>query len=256
MIKLGSTLPGGIPEGLVRDLAPLGRAVRATMPALAQKVLGDPALVDAALRSFDAALRREWPTRRIRALIDKRGGEVVKHSDRDFAPLKKRLDHRDARVRRADQVIPDGRALVEGWSTVATDLITSVRNGIQVGLRRDIVHAVENDWTPDQLAASWRSRKIPLNFGTLEGRTQVIAHHQLRTLQADIQSTRAQAVGVERFFWRTQGDDDVRDAHEDLMDLDFAYSDPPDEGLPGQPVNCRCWAESVISDAFLSELGL
>ena len=106
------------------------------------------------------------------------------------------------------------------------------------------------------VAAKWRAEGIPVEFGTLEGRTKVIAQHQIATIHAEVQRERAKSVGVTEFYWRTQGDAKVRESHAALADTRHRYDDPPDEGLPGTPVNCRCWAESVIPDELLGNFGV
>ena len=42
--------------------------------------------------------------------------------------------------------------------------------------------------------------------------------------------------------------DRVRDEHQELEGETFSYDDPPSEGLPGQPVLCRCFAEPVLDE--------
>lgn len=251
MIKIGSALAEGIPNGLVRDLAPMARAIRATMPALARRALeGDSG---DALRRLEAALQLQWSNARISRLVEKRGAQVVAASDRDWAPLRRAISRDSARV---DQELPDGLALLQRWVADAASEITSVRSSVIPGLQRDILHAVEHGWSPEQLATAWRKRNIPLLWGTLEGRTKAIAHNQLRALQSKVQRERARAVGVREFDWRTKGDSRVRPEHQRLEGTRHEYDDPPSEGLPGEPHGCRCWAESVVTAEVLGNLGI
>jgi SPP1 gp7 family putative phage head morphogenesis protein len=50
------------------------------------------------------------------------------------------------------------------------------------------------------------------------------------------------------------GDERVRDEHEGLDGEQFDYDDLPSEGLPGEPIQCRCYAEPVLS-AILDDTG-
>jgi SPP1 gp7 family putative phage head morphogenesis protein len=252
VLRIGSQLPDAIPETLVRGLAPMARQIRATMPALAEKAIASGP--DNALRSLDSALKSSWPASKIEALVVKQGQKVLDRSNRDWAPLRQVLDGR--RHRRDQPKMPDGRRLLAEWAKESTKRITSVRNSVVPGLRRDILHAIEHDWSPEQLMRAWVGRKIPLKWGTLEGRSRVIAHTELRTLQADIQRERATAVGVEQFRWITQNDGRVRDHHLELHETTHDYASPPAIGLPGTEPNCRCWMESIITDAFLANLGV
>jgi SPP1 gp7 family putative phage head morphogenesis protein len=53
------------------------------------------------------------------------------------------------------------------------------------------------------------------------------------------------------YIWRTQQDDKVRDLHRELEGKTFNMDDPPVSGTsgfkgnPGEPANCRCYAEPV-----------
>jgi SPP1 gp7 family putative phage head morphogenesis protein len=222
--------------------------VRATLPQIV--TLGD-------VRGLGASLRDAWPDARIRAIVDKIGKKAEAHGSRPWRGLA-----RISRASRGDapKVRPrreyDGASLVDAWSRDATNLITSVRDDVAAGMRADVVAALEAGTPASTVSAKWIAEGIPVQFGTLEGRATVIARHQLSVLHARVQSERARAVGVAQFTWRTQGDDAVRDEHRSLEGSIHSYRSPPGIGLPGEPVNCRCWAESVISDELASELGI
>lgn len=210
-----------------------------------------PAVVtpDAA-RRLGQALRERWTDERIERLLQGIGRRAEVSASRAWQGLERRSPVR------GDAAGYDAEDLVAAWSRRAAALITSVRDGAAEAMRRDVLQALERGDDPAKLAAGWRRRGIPVLRGTLEGRVKVIAQHQLTTLHAEVQRQRARSLGVVEFFWRTQGDEDVRDVHQSLADRVFAYADPPSEGLPGQPVNCRCWAESVIPDGLLGGFGV
>lgn len=230
---------------LERVLGRMIDQVRATLPRL--HTLGD-------VRAFGAALRRRWPQQRIRAIVTGIGGKAHAHAARPWGKVER--ERSGSLKDRADAKSP-GEVLLEKWSRKAAALITSVRDEAVEGLRRDVVRAIVAGADPKTLADRWRRNGVPLKGGgTLEGCVRVIAQHQLTSLHAEVQRERAKAVGVTHFVWRTQGDAKVRDAHRALEGRTFAYDDPPSEGLPGQPVNCRCYAESVIPDELLGDFGV
>jgi SPP1 gp7 family putative phage head morphogenesis protein len=84
-------------------------------------------------------------------------------------------------------------------------------------------------------------------------RAKLIARDQVGKLYGQINSQRQKALGIRSFKWRTVGDERVRDEHAALEGLTFEYDNPPSEGLPGQPINCRCYAEPVF-DEVLGEM--
>ncbi len=82
---------------------------------------------------------------------------------------------------------------------------------------------------------------------------RTIARDQIAKLNASATLARHQELGVKSFIWRTAGDDRVRPEHEELEGESFTYDDPPSEGLPGEPVLCRCSAEPDF-DSLLDDI--
>ena len=79
-----------------------------------------------------------------------------------------------------------------------------------------------------------------------------IARRAARRLAARVVTwTRSNAVrtvygayGITEFVWRTQRDRKVREAHRKLEGTSWPITTgAPGEGMPGEPYNCRCWAE-------------
>jgi SPP1 gp7 family putative phage head morphogenesis protein len=241
-----------IERALLVALAPMVASVRATVASGAIKTPADA-------KALGVALRRQYPDAKIAALVRAVGVKVERAGSapwRRVVDAKARADKQ--RKRKTDAREYDGAKLVDGWTRTATKLITSVRDEVAEGLRVDVVAALESGATPASLAAKWIAQGVPVKWGTLEGRMRVIAQHQVTSLGAEVQRARASAVGVREFVWRSQGDARVRDMHRALDGRRFTYDDPEtgEEGLPGQPVNCRCWAESVIPDDLAEALGL
>lgn len=85
-------------------------------------------------------------------------------------------------------------------------------------------------------------------------RAQLIATNETLTLNADLDRTRQQKLGVRQYRWRSSRDGAVRDHHSQLNGRVFSWDDPPlgggsrpqDRGHPGQGIRCRCTAEPLI----------
>jgi hypothetical protein len=62
-------------------------------------------------------------------------------------------------------------------------------------------------------------------------------------------ATRAQArtINVDFYWWRTMGDDNVRDEHEARANLLFSFADSPQ---PGEEPNCRCSADLALDEVL------
>lgn len=90
--------------------------------------------------------------------------------------------------------------------------------------------------------------EIDERFNVGESRARVIARDQIGKLYGQTNAYRQRDLGIESFTWATSEDERVRPEHEELNGRVFRYDDPPDEGLPGEPILCRCSAEPVFSE--------
>jgi len=251
--RVGTPPPRNLELELRRALRPMLKSVRALVGSGRVRTEADA-------RAVGAALRKAWPDKRIAAIVRAIARKGEASASRPWGALARAEAKAKASAKtdaRMDAGEYDAEVVIEAWTRQAAKLITSVRDEVSDGLRRDIIEAARTGASAEDLAGEWRREGIPLKFGTLEGRTKVIAQHQLSTLHAEVARARATAIGVEEFVWRSQGDARVRPSHRALDGRTFPYAAPPgSEGLPGTPVNCRCWAESVISDELLGELGI
>jgi SPP1 gp7 family putative phage head morphogenesis protein len=209
----------------------------------------------AAAAALGVSLRRTWSDAKIRGLVHDIGARAEGDASRPWHPFDRRDRKRIRDGARMDAKTYDGKKLLDAWTKTATSKITSVRDEVAKRMRMDIIKALEKGTKPADLTRKWLREGIPVTWGTAEGRLKVIAQDQLSTLHAQVQSERARAVGVREFIWRTQGDSRVRAAHVALDGTKHRYDRPPSEGLPGQPINCRCWAESVIPDELAISVG-
>jgi SPP1 gp7 family putative phage head morphogenesis protein len=82
-----------------------------------------------------------------------------------------------------------------------------------------------------------------------KSRAALIARDQTLTLNARIARERMVNLGIEEFIWTTSGDGNVREEHEALEGQKFTFAaGAPGEGLPGEPINCRCTAYPVLPE--------
>lgn len=239
---------------LTRDLMRMAKRVQATAKAFAtQAMAGNPRSVAAALK---ASLAREFSDDKIAKLVGAKGKAIEAETSRAWAPLMRRAGF--DRKKRKSRPTPkyEGEKLIDKWTKAAAKDITSVRSEIAEAMRRDVIKALENGQSADDLVKMWRREGIPVEFGTVEGRLKTIANHQLHNLQAEVSAARAKAVGVKKEQWGTQGDSKVRPEHRALEGKVYDIDDPPGGRRPGQDPGCRCFAQAVIDDDVLSALGL
>lgn len=80
-------------------------------------------------------------------------------------------------------------------------------------------------------------------------RARLIARDQIQKFNSVLSMTRQQALGVDKYIWRTSQDERVRESHMEKDGQEFSWASPPgDTGHPGEDINCRCTAEPVLSD--------
>lgn len=121
-------------------------------------------------------------------------------------------------------------------------LIKSVPNKYLDDVEKTILRAVRQGTRAETLA-----KTLQRKFKLAENQAKLIARDQVGKYYAELNRARQQALGVDRYVWRTAGDDRVRDEHAALNGKTFAWSRPPSEGHPGEAINCRCQAEPDFS---------
>ncbi len=144
-----------------------------------------------------------------------------------------------------DPIIKDKglAAATEQFTHENAALVTRIPERLHGDLETLVQRAVSSASPHPALA-----EQIEARFGVAERHARLIARDQVSKFHGSMNHTRQRELGIERFTWRTVGDERVRDEHEDLDGEVFDYDDPPDEGLPSEPVLCRCSAEPVFED--------
>lgn len=128
------------------------------------------------------------------------------------------------------------------------DLIQSITNDYRDDVQELVLEGFKSGKRPSTIA-----KEIMERGDITERRAQLIARDQIEKLNGKITEQRQTAIGIDSYIWRTSQDGRVRDAHREREGKTFRWDDPPEDGHPGQPINCRCRAEPDIED-FLSKL--
>lgn len=90
-------------------------------------------------------------------------------------------------------------------------------------------------------------KAIDAAMGMARRHANFIARDQMGKFSSAINHAHAQNIGAKRFVWRTMEDSRVRPEHAERDGKTYNYSNPPDGELPGDPVRCRCIAETIIN---------
>lgn len=132
---------------------------------------------------------------------------------------------------------------VDGWIAVNVDLIKSLPKRYFDDVQVSVYDAIETGTRHETLAKTLTERyEIPLNQAAL------IVRDQVGKLYGDLNQSRQENLGIDGYVWRTASDNRVRPEHEDREGEPFKWADPPADGHPGFPIQCRCNAEPDFSD--------
>lgn len=157
----------------------------------------------------------------------------------------------------ADRKLP---GLINGFVVENAQLITNIPERLMLDIADATARAVANATPHPKLAKDLQKR-----FGIARDKARLIARDQIGKLYGQVNAARQQDLGVTHFIWRTVRDDRVRGdpdgkypkaepSHFDREGKTYAYDDPPDGELPGEPINCFPGSTPVSSDAAVVKL--
>jgi len=92
------------------------------------------------------------------------------------------------------------------------------------------------------------AKDIAKEFDVTRRRAKLIARDQVSKLNSQITRQRHKANGVTKEIWRTMGDERVRPEHEAREGQEYSVETGIEGEFPGDPINCRCYAEPVLGD--------
>lgn len=95
-------------------------------------------------------------------------------------------------------------------------------------------------------------KELPEKYGA---NAALIARDQIGKFNGAMNEARQQALGATHYIWQTSNDGRVRPEHEERQGESYAWASPPEDGHPGFPINCRCYAEPDFSSLLESLRG-
>ena len=199
----------------------------------------DPAIHDA-IEHAVAEMQAKWSARRIRDLVTPLAGDIDRFSrDQLIAVMK---DTIGIDVLGAE---PDLAPEMARWVSENVSLIKTVPGRFFPDLEQRLVAGVHNGERWEVLSDMVEERS-----GVAESNAVRIARDQTGKLNGQLNQKRQENLGIEKFVWRTMKDNRVRDEHEARDGEAYEWSAPPDGEIPGEPIQCRCWAEPDVSVLF------
>jgi len=219
-----------------------------------------PALMESANRDRTAALKTDaGEGRRIRELIEQAQTNIrssittgdleklaVAFAERTATWQRKEMSKQVTAALGADVFLADRqlKPLTEAFVNANVGLIKNIGDKTAFDVEAATMRAIQAGTLHGDL-----TKELEARFDFNESRAALIARDQIGKAYGQINAARHRELGVDRFIWRTVGDERVRDDHSDRDGVEYSYNDPPEGELPGEPINCRCYADPVF-DTF------
>lgn len=109
-------------------------------------------------------------------------------------------------------------------------------------MEKRVTAAIRNGTRPEVLAEELRQR-----YGVAESTARRIANDQLGKLAGELNEARQKDLGITDYTWRATGDARTRPAHAAREGRTYEWDSPPEDGHPGEAINCRCFAEPNLA---------
>lgn len=138
---------------------------------------------------------------------------------------------------------PNLTSTLANFVTDNVALIKSLPTQYVADVEKHVMLAAKSGERWESLAKTLEERN-----GIAENRARLIARDQVGKFYGQVNQERQKALGVTGYVWRCVQDERVRDEHEERDGEHFEWSEPPEDGHPGEPVLCRCWPEPDFSD--------
>ncbi len=140
--------------------------------------------------------------------------------------------------------------ITEDWLPKAVDefvtenvrLIRSLAEDHFSDLRNHLTEAIADGRRWEDIA-----EEIEERYGVADRHAELIARDQVGKFYGALNEERQTQLGVEKYVWRTARDNRVRDEHAEREGQSFSWDEPPEDGHPGEAINCRCQAEPDLA---------
>lgn len=176
----------------------------------------------------------------LRRLAIKYAGETSKFNAKQCLKVVKQLP--------IDKKIPGFDKAMSNFVSENVRLINGLSEETIRLLSQRIVSGIRKGYNAVQLQKS-----IQYRFGidkgifkTIKQRMELIAHDQIGKLNGQLTGLRQVALGIDEYVWETRMDDKVRPEHRRRQGKTFRWSEPPNDGHPGEAIRCRCWASPKV----------
>lgn len=132
---------------------------------------------------------------------------------------------------------------IKAFTKVNVSYITSIPQQYFEKVEQSIIRNVQAGRLTEHIAED-----IKWIYQVSTSRAALIARDQTSKFNSSLTQLRQTNVGVKEYTWSTSLDERVRLEHAKREGKTFSWNAPPDDGHPGEAVNCRCVALPVFDD--------
>lgn len=125
------------------------------------------------------------------------------------------------------------RDIIPEFVAENVDLIKTVPERYFDRIEREVAEAYAGGMRPETLV----ERLMEID-DMAENDARRIARDQIGKLNAQFNEERQKGMGVDSYIWRTARDNRVRDEHTEREGRLFRWDSPPEDGHPGEPIQC------------------
>lgn len=195
-------------------------------------------------KAVQRKLLRRFTNARIEALVNQRLTEADKsNKDRLYSRIQAALGVSADELKATEGMQATRNALIKE----TTQWITKTRDETLEFFTANTLRAMTLGQGLDTIMSQFDEMEE-----TRRNHAKFVARNQINNYNSVMTKTRAQEVGVDEAYWRTEGDDLVRESHADRNGKKFKLSEgcySSKDGLhllPGVDYNCRCDYDLII----------
>lgn len=190
------------------------------------------------IQGLKVEFARLFPDSRLRQIAQKQADDVAEHNKKQVGRvLKSTLD---IDLFNSE---PWLKPQIENFIEQNVGLIKSVDERYFGELQETVFRGARTGKSTKEVAEEIRRRG-----DVTQSKAELIARDQINKFNGQLSEIRQTELGVTRYRWRTSLDERVRPEHAEREGKIFSWDDPPEDGHPGEPINCRCYAEPILED--------
>jgi SPP1 gp7 family putative phage head morphogenesis protein len=183
-----------------------------------------------------ASVDRRFPEREMRRLAREAGEDIARMNKKEITKVLSSVLGVD--IFTPSPFLEDA---MEAFIAQNVSLIKTIPERHFAKVESQVFEAIRSGQRHEELA-----EEIEEGYGVSESNAARIARDQTNKFNGQLTMLEQTNAGVESYIWRTALDERVRPEHAEREGEQFNWTEPPEDGHPGEPINCRCSSEPAL----------